>query len=240
MGEGGGWQKRLGGQPGHPGPSPLRALIVLPTVFCHRAYLLDQGRSTHNSTDPPSFLLYDGDSRAQEGAAQVSAFKADGRKFSLRYLPSFDLHLFCPRFGVRALPKRQMVLKLKEIFQYTHQSKGAEPKHKVTSSQPVSRCSQAKKVLRAPKSAVASSTPCKQLSETAEPLQGGRNGKGLSRAGAGGPSQEAEVHGLQCGSGQPKGAALTEIDADGPPLTASQESIESSVSGSDASLLSQR
>nr|7BU5_B Chain B, Structure-specific endonuclease subunit SLX4 [Homo sapiens] len=26
------------------------------------------------------------------------------------------------RFGVRPLPKRQMVLKLKEIFQYTHQT----------------------------------------------------------------------------------------------------------------------
>ncbi|KAM3827071.1 structure-specific endonuclease subunit SLX4 isoform 2-T2 [Vipera latastei] len=34
------------------------------------------------------------------------------------------------RFGVRALPKRQMVLKLKEIFQFTHQQAGTDSKKK--------------------------------------------------------------------------------------------------------------
>ncbi|NXU78394.1 SLX4 endonuclease, partial [Oreotrochilus melanogaster] len=38
------------------------------------------------------------------------------------------------RFGVRALPKRQMVLKLKEIFQYTHQDVDSEDE--IPSSQP--------------------------------------------------------------------------------------------------------
>ncbi|NWU99409.1 SLX4 endonuclease, partial [Upupa epops] len=40
--------------------------------------------------------------------------------YSLMETPELKKEL--RRFGVRALPKRQMVLKLKEIFQYTHQN----------------------------------------------------------------------------------------------------------------------
>uniref|UniRef100_A0A8D0EZ49 Structure-specific endonuclease subunit SLX4 n=1 Tax=Strix occidentalis caurina TaxID=311401 RepID=A0A8D0EZ49_STROC len=40
------------------------------------------------------------------------------------------------RFGVRALPKRQMVLKLKEIFQYTHQDVDSDFEDEIPSSQP--------------------------------------------------------------------------------------------------------
>ncbi|NXT88859.1 SLX4 endonuclease, partial [Anhinga rufa] len=40
------------------------------------------------------------------------------------------------RFGVRALPKRQMVLKLKEIFQYTHQDVDSDFADEIPSSQP--------------------------------------------------------------------------------------------------------
>ncbi|CAO2641987.1 Structure-specific endonuclease subunit SLX4 [Lemmus lemmus] len=51
------------------------------------------------------------------------------------------------RFGVRALPKRQMVLKLKEIFQYTHQTLESDSEHEIQSSQlpcsPEVPCSQA-------------------------------------------------------------------------------------------------
>ncbi|XP_052053886.1 structure-specific endonuclease subunit SLX4 isoform X2 [Apodemus sylvaticus] len=49
------------------------------------------------------------------------------------------------RFGVRALPKRQMVLKLKEIFQYTHQTLQSDSEDEVQSSQipPEVPCSQA-------------------------------------------------------------------------------------------------
>ncbi|XP_035303977.1 structure-specific endonuclease subunit SLX4, partial [Cricetulus griseus] len=49
------------------------------------------------------------------------------------------------RFGVRALPKRQMVLKLKEIFQYTHQTLESDSEHEIQSSQvpPEVSCSQA-------------------------------------------------------------------------------------------------
>ncbi|XP_076998099.1 structure-specific endonuclease subunit SLX4 isoform X2 [Tamandua tetradactyla] len=39
------------------------------------------------------------------------------------------------RFGVRPLPKRQMVLKLKEIFQYTHQTLGSDSDDEIQASQ---------------------------------------------------------------------------------------------------------
>ncbi|NXR85202.1 SLX4 endonuclease, partial [Hypocryptadius cinnamomeus] len=41
------------------------------------------------------------------------------------------------RFGVRALPKRQMVLKLKEIFQYTHQDGDSDFEDEISYSQPL-------------------------------------------------------------------------------------------------------
>ncbi|KFO04844.1 Structure-specific endonuclease subunit SLX4, partial [Balearica regulorum gibbericeps] len=49
------------------------------------------------------------------------------------------------RFGVRALPKRQMVLKLKEIFQYTHQDVDSDFEDEIPSSQPPLRKSPAKR-----------------------------------------------------------------------------------------------
>ncbi|NXA29499.1 SLX4 endonuclease, partial [Ibidorhyncha struthersii] len=49
------------------------------------------------------------------------------------------------RFGVRALPKRQMVLKLKEIFQYTHQDVDSDFEDEIPSSQPPQRKSPAKR-----------------------------------------------------------------------------------------------
>ncbi|XP_065706589.2 structure-specific endonuclease subunit SLX4 isoform X2 [Patagioenas fasciata] len=48
------------------------------------------------------------------------------------------------RFGVRALPKRQMVLKLKEIFQYTHQDVDSDFEDEIPSSQPPLQKSPAK------------------------------------------------------------------------------------------------
>ncbi|NXH73389.1 SLX4 endonuclease, partial [Hydrobates tethys] len=49
------------------------------------------------------------------------------------------------RFGVRALPKRQMVLKLKEIFQYTHQDVDSDFEDEIPSSQPPQQKSLAKR-----------------------------------------------------------------------------------------------
>ncbi|NXE06874.1 SLX4 endonuclease, partial [Lophotis ruficrista] len=52
------------------------------------------------------------------------------------------------RFGVRALPKRQMVLKLKEIFQYTHQDGDSDFEDEIPTSQPPLQKSQAKRSRR--------------------------------------------------------------------------------------------
>ncbi|KFV40184.1 Structure-specific endonuclease subunit SLX4, partial [Gavia stellata] len=49
------------------------------------------------------------------------------------------------RFGVRALPKRQMVLKLKEIFQYTHQDVDSDFEDEIPASQPPPQKSPAKR-----------------------------------------------------------------------------------------------
>ncbi|NXR58939.1 SLX4 endonuclease, partial [Rhadina sibilatrix] len=49
------------------------------------------------------------------------------------------------RFGVRALPKRQMVLKLKEIFQYTHRDGDSDFEDEIPYSQPLPQKSPAKR-----------------------------------------------------------------------------------------------
>ncbi|NXW48805.1 SLX4 endonuclease, partial [Nyctiprogne leucopyga] len=57
--------------------------------------------------------------------------------YSLMETPQLKKEL--SRFGVRALPKRQMVLKLKEIFQYTHQDVDSDFEDQIPSSQPPSQ-----------------------------------------------------------------------------------------------------
>ncbi|XP_070617698.1 structure-specific endonuclease subunit SLX4 [Erythrolamprus reginae] len=89
------------------------------------------------------------------------------------------------RFGVRALPKQQMVLKLKEIFQFTQQGAGTDLKKK---SMPASSSSFQKLQQRC-------LSPCRLL-------QGSPNtadGRDLSEGGARRPGAEL---------GWPKGAAL--------------------------------
>ncbi|NWT03827.1 SLX4 endonuclease, partial [Mionectes macconnelli] len=49
------------------------------------------------------------------------------------------------RFGVRALPKRQMVLKLKEIFQYTHRDEDSDFEDEIPYSQPLPQKSPARR-----------------------------------------------------------------------------------------------
>ncbi|KFM00986.1 Structure-specific endonuclease subunit SLX4, partial [Aptenodytes forsteri] len=63
--------------------------------------------------------------------------------YSLMETPQLKKEL--SRFGVRALPKRQMVLKLKEIFQYTHQDVDSDFEDEISSSQPPLQKSLAKR-----------------------------------------------------------------------------------------------
>ncbi|NWR78291.1 SLX4 endonuclease, partial [Centropus unirufus] len=54
--------------------------------------------------------------------------------YSLMETPQLKKEL--RRFGVRALPKRQMVLMLKEIFQYTHRDEDSDFEDDIPASQP--------------------------------------------------------------------------------------------------------
>ncbi|XP_027738563.1 structure-specific endonuclease subunit SLX4 isoform X2 [Empidonax traillii] len=156
------------------------------------------------------------------------------------------------RFGVRALPKRQMVLKLKEIFQYTHRDEDSDFEDEIPYSQPLPQKSPARR-LRQPKAGRA----------------GGGKGAGTSRA-VGKRKQEVTASsGLpldkaddgSCGKGcaapkertevtpHPEGAKEQEkpsvfsgplaADEEEPMLSASQESAASSGDGSDISFGSQ-
>ncbi|XP_030814170.1 structure-specific endonuclease subunit SLX4 isoform X2 [Camarhynchus parvulus] len=138
------------------------------------------------------------------------------------------------RFGVRALPKRQMVLKLKEIFQYTHQDGDSDFEDEIFYSQPLPQ-----KSPRQPKAGRA----------------GGRNRASAPRAG-GQRKQLVKADGASHGTGcaapkdrtkvthHPEGAKEQErpsvsLAADGEELPASQESARSSLDGSDISFGSQ-
>lgn len=87
-----------------------------------------------------STLFKHGHPRTEEGIEQVGAVGIEAVSFCrqefteipyrLCLLTNCDLVSFFLRFGVRALPKRQMVLKLKEIFQFTHQQAGTDSKKK--------------------------------------------------------------------------------------------------------------
>ncbi|NXO68436.1 SLX4 endonuclease, partial [Phainopepla nitens] len=140
------------------------------------------------------------------------------------------------RFGVRALPKRQMVLKLKEIFQYTHRDGDSDFEDEICYSQPLPQQPPAQGP-RQPKAGRAAGRR-KQLAKASA---------GLPRDEAGGAS-----HGTGCAppkgrtkvTHQPQGAKEQErpsvsLAADGEELPASQESTGSSVDGSDISFGSQ-
>ncbi|XP_041264667.1 structure-specific endonuclease subunit SLX4 isoform X3 [Onychostruthus taczanowskii] len=147
------------------------------------------------------------------------------------------------RFGVRALPKRQMVLKLKEIFQYTHQDGDSDFEDEISYSQPLPQ-----KSPRQPKAGRAAGG-----NRSGAPRVVGKRRK-LAKASAGLPRGEADgaSHGTGCAAPKdrakvthrPEGAKEQEMPseslaADGEELPASQESARSSVDGSDISFGSQ-
>nr|XP_045017387.1 structure-specific endonuclease subunit SLX4 isoform X3 [Jaculus jaculus] len=139
------------------------------------------------------------------------------------------------RFGVRPLPKRQMVLKLKEIFQYTHQTLESDSEGEIQSSQvpPEVPYSQT--------SATVTSKPSRPGSynqRKATPGPGTRRSKGPIKSK--GPRRQAQ----QSREGTPhtSWSPVRELPA-GPDgdaqLPASQESTATSVDSSDSSFSSQ-
>ncbi|NWI00212.1 SLX4 endonuclease, partial [Tichodroma muraria] len=151
------------------------------------------------------------------------------------------------RFGVRALPKRQMVWKLKEIFQYTHRDGDSDFEDEIPHSQPLPRKSPAKRPRQQKAGRAAGGN------RAGAPRVVGKR-KQLAKASAVLPRDEADgaSHGTGCAAlkdrakvtHHPEGAKEQErpsgsLAADGEELPASQESARSSVDGSDISFGSQ-
>eukprot|EP00075_Anas_platyrhynchos_P035453 XP_027324706.1 structure-specific endonuclease subunit SLX4 isoform X2 [Anas platyrhynchos] len=161
------------------------------------------------------------------------------------------------RFGVRALPKRQMVLKLKEIFQYTHRDADSDFEDEIPSSQPppqkspAKRCRQSKAARttggKRPKASRAVSKR-KQVATASSVLPVGRavdNPVGPPDKGCAAPKQGPEMTRHPGGAKeQTRSAASPEgwsLEADGEDLmlSTSQKSTTSSGDGSDISFGSQ-
>ncbi|NXD04665.1 SLX4 endonuclease, partial [Certhia familiaris] len=83
------------------------------------------------------------------------------------------------RFGVRALPKRQMVWKLKEIFQYTHRDGDSDFEDEIPHSQPLPQKSLAKRP-RQPKAGRAQERPSVSLEADDKELPASQESAGSS------------------------------------------------------------
>ncbi|NXE26144.1 SLX4 endonuclease, partial [Ardeotis kori] len=162
------------------------------------------------------------------------------------------------RFGVRALPKRQMVLKLKEIFQYTHQDGDSDFEDEIPTSQPPLQKSQAKRSRRSKPdqtaggkraSALRAVGKRKQVAMASSVLPVGRADDdlvGSREAGCSAPKEGTEMtqhperdKEQKRSSVSPERWSLAAGDEEEPMLSASQESAVSSVDGSDISFGSQ-
>ncbi|VCW97700.1 unnamed protein product, partial [Gulo gulo] len=138
------------------------------------------------------------------------------------------------RFGVRPLPKRQMVLKLKEIFQYTHQTLESDSENESRSSQgpPQAPHSQthASRTSKAPRAAGRA-----RLEATSGPLPQGSKGSTKTK----GPRHQKKQPGGSIPPMSTSPAREGHPDSDGDAqLPASQESVASSVDSSDSSFSS--
>ncbi|XP_017359969.1 structure-specific endonuclease subunit SLX4 [Cebus imitator] len=138
------------------------------------------------------------------------------------------------RFGVRPLPKRQMVLKLKEIFQYTHQTLDSDSEDESQSSQVL---------LQAPHCQTLASQTCKPSRAAVHAQQVATTGPEAHRpkgpAKTKGPRhQKKHPESITPLSRSPVKEAPPGLDDDAQ-LPASQESVATSVDGSDSSLSSQ-
>ncbi|XP_064009512.1 structure-specific endonuclease subunit SLX4-like isoform X2 [Pogoniulus pusillus] len=160
------------------------------------------------------------------------------------------------RFGVRALPRRQMVLKLKEIFQYTHQDVDSDFEDEVPLSQPPpkkspAKCSQQSKAGRAGAKRAGASKAVgkrKQVATASSEIPVGMAGDDL--AGSSGTDCAAPKEGSKMphhpeGVEEQKRLAVSperwslEDDGEELMLSSSQQSAVSSLSGSDISFGSQ-
>ncbi|KAM6378824.1 structure-specific endonuclease subunit SLX4 [Pluvialis apricaria] len=161
------------------------------------------------------------------------------------------------RFGVRALPKRQMVLKLKEIFQYTHQDVDSDFEDEIPSSQPPQRKSPAKRSRQSKADQTAGGKRAsasravgkrKQVAMASSVLPVGRADDeliGSHETACAARNEGTKMTHHPEGAKEHKRSSISperwSLAADGeePVLSASQESAVSSVDGSDISFGSQ-
>ncbi|XP_029426004.1 structure-specific endonuclease subunit SLX4 isoform X2 [Nannospalax galili] len=139
------------------------------------------------------------------------------------------------RFGVRALPKRQMILKLKEIFQYTHQTLESDSEDEIQSSQvsPGVPCSQAPAIKSNKRSRSGGYT---QLKTTAG--LGTQRSKGSTKTKGPQHRKKQLSESIPHPSRSPAGEPPPDPNGNAQ-LPAFQESIAASVDGSDSSFGSQ-
>ncbi|XP_008938781.1 PREDICTED: structure-specific endonuclease subunit SLX4-like, partial [Merops nubicus] len=152
------------------------------------------------------------------------------------------------RFGVRALPKRQMVLKLKEIFQYTHQDVDSDFEDEIPSSQPPPKRSPAKSSRQSKAGDTASTSRAagrrKKVATAPAVLPVGRAESDLAgscEAGSAAPKEGIKTtYHPEGAKEQKQSSELAErwslaADDEEPVLPASQQSAGSSSDGSDIS-----
>lgn len=177
----------------------------------------------------------------------------EGAALSSPKLPPFSF-----RFGVRALPKRQMVLKLKEIFQYTHQDVDSDFEDEIPSSQPPlqkcpTKCSRQPKAGRTASGKRAAASRAvgkkKQVATASSVAPVGRDDGDLvvsCETGCAAPKKGTRrTHHPEGAKKQKKSSASPERwsltgDGEEPMPSASQESAVSSEDGSNISFGSQR
>ncbi|NXE77976.1 SLX4 endonuclease, partial [Cochlearius cochlearius] len=172
--------------------------------------------------------------------------------YSLMETPQLKKEL--RRFGVRALPKRQMVLKLKEIFQYTHQDVDSDFEDEIPYSQPPLKKSPAKRSRQSKADQTAGGKRAnasravgkrKQVATASSVLPVGRADDdlvGCHETGHAAPKEGTKMTHHPEGAKEQKRSSVSperwSLAADGeePMLSASQEPAVSSVNGSDISL----
>jgi structure-specific endonuclease subunit SLX4 (BTB/POZ domain-containing protein 12) len=152
------------------------------------------------------------------------------------HCPALKFTCFPIRFGVRPLPKRQMVLKLKEIFQYTHQTLESDSEDEIQSSQvPLEvPCSQTLATKTYKPSRAGGHT---QIKGTVGP--GTQSSKGSTKTKGPQPRKQQPSESIP----HPSRSSASELppgpDGDAQ-LSASQESVATSVDSSDSSFSLQR
>ncbi|KAM6299446.1 structure-specific endonuclease subunit SLX4 [Aegotheles albertisi] len=188
----------------------------------------------------------------QENSKSPSTPMTPMPAYSIMETPQLKKEL--KRFGVRALPKRQMVLKLKEIFQYTHQDVDSDFEDGIPSSQPPSQKAPAKRCRQSKAEGAAGGKRAnasraggkrKQVATSSSVVRADGDLVGSHETGCAAPKEGTKMPHHPEGAEEQKRSSVSPerwslvADDEEPNLSASQESSVSSLDGSDISFGSQ-